>query len=104
MSSPTDPRIKHWRQITQMTSGIWIGTGLYSIGDTLYEAYIANPIQFYLPSITEDPWGFFNTLRHDIWERTRFRWMFTVVGPLILLIGGLAIERIIPDLMDRDQK
>ena len=104
MNTPTDPRVWHWRQIIQMISGIWIGSGLWSIGDSLYEAYIEYPLQIYLPPFDDDPWGYINALRHDIWERTRFRWIFTVVGGLTFLIAGLAIERILPELMDRNQK
>ena len=104
MKTPTDPRIRHWRKIIQMIFGLWIGSGLYSIGDTLYEAYVVNPIEFYLPPFADDPWGFITMIRHDIWERTRFRWLFMVGGGLTFLVGGLAIERILPDLMDRDQE
>ena len=104
MVKHSDPRIRHWRQIVQMIFGLWIGFGLYSVGETLDEAYVVNPIGFHLPPFADDPWGYIHIIRHDTWERTRFRWLFMVGGGLTFLVGGLDIARILPDLMVRDQK
>lgn len=46
--------------------------------------------------------GFLDVLTHDIWERTRFRWMFTTVGPAVLFVLGMATQYVLPYLLDQD--
>lgn len=100
-----DQHIANWRRIVQVATGIWMGVGVYSILDTLYAAYFENPLTpHFSPSFAVDPVGFLTVVAHDMWERTAFQWMLTLVGPMTLLITGMGLARFLPKIIAMIEK